>query len=293
MPEIQEILKAHGFPYPNTLIMAFIGGSTQHGASIAESSDTDWYGIFIPPKEKTLGIDSFEHFVFPGDVSHRTRANRNTDELDIALHSLQKWAGMAAKGNPTVLSFLYANDVWPQRTCKTCGVWKKHHSGHCDPSVAVSTCKDFVPGNYQNGVPWGRVADNANLFLCKTHYKPFIYYAQDQMERLMGLRGQKNINRDKLVDEFGYDTKYAMHIIRLLSEAKELMTDGKITYPRPEVELLKDIRRGKYKLLDIRQMGEQLNAEIITAAEHSSLPDSIDRGKISSLIADIHLEFYA
>jgi predicted nucleotidyltransferase len=237
--------------------MAFIGGSTQHGASIAESSDTDWYGIFIPPKEKTLGIDSFEHFVFPGDVSHRTRANRNTDELDIALHSLQKWAGMAAKGNPTVLSFLYAQGLG-----------------------AVSE-------------EWVKILQARELFLCKSHYKPFIYYAQDQMERLMGLRGQKNINRDKLVDEFGYDTKYAMHIIRLLSEAKELMTDGKITYPRPEVELLKDIRRGKYKLLDIRQMGEQLNAEIITAAEHSSLPDSIDRGKISSLIADIHLEFYA
>jgi hypothetical protein len=288
MPDIQEILKAHGFPYPNTLIMAFIGGSTQHGASIAESSDTDWYGIFIPPKEKTLGIDSFEHFVFPGDVSHRTRANRNTDELDIALHSLQKWAGMAAKGNPTVLSFLYAqlkyvNMVKQRVDCTACS---GDGMRHCP------TCSD--EGEYDRVFcPWQRVTDNKDLFLCKSHYKPFIYYAQDQMERLMGLRGQKNINRDKLVDEFGYDTKYAMHIIRLLSEAKELMTDGKITYPRPEVELLKDIRRGKYKLLDIRQMGEQLNAEIITAAEHSSLPDSIDRGKISSLIADIHLEFYA
>jgi predicted nucleotidyltransferase len=247
--------------------MAFIGGSTQHGASIAESSDTDWYGIFIPPKEKTLGIDSFEHFVFPGDVSHRTRANRNTDELDIALHSLQKWAGMAAKGNPTVLSFMFAKTEF-------IGSYHKHQ---------LDTGQQ----------PWLQVLKHRDVFLCKSHYKPFIYYAQDQMERLMGLRGQKNINRDKLVDEFGYDTKYAMHIIRLLSEAKELMTDGKITYPRPEVELLKDIRRGKYKLLDIRQMGEQLNAEIITAAEHSSLPDSIDRGKISSLIADIHLEFYA
>jgi predicted nucleotidyltransferase len=284
MPEIQEILKAHGFPYPNTLIMAFIGGSTQHGASIAESSDTDWYGIFIPPKEKTLGIDSFEHFVFPGDVSHRTRANRNTDELDIALHSLQKWAGMAAKGNPTVLSFLFANYVFPEPLpCWNCKqIFAKH----------PATCVAYVPIPYKKQF-WMHVLKHRDVFLCKSHYKPFIYYAQDQMERLMGLRGQKNINRDKLVDEFGYDTKYAMHIIRLLSEAKELMTDGTITYPRPEVELLKDIRRGKYKLLDIRQMGEQLNAEIITAAEHSSLPDSIDRGKISSLIADIHLEFYA
>lgn len=265
-----EIFAKHGFPYPNGLIMAFIGGSTQHGASIAESSDTDWYGIFIPSKEKTLGIDSYDHFVFPGDVSHRSRGTRNPDELDIALHSLQKWAAMAVKGNPTVLSFLFAKPEFAEQVA-----WTKEGSTRTE----------------MYGV-WGQVVKNTQLFLAKNHYRPFLHYAQDQMERLLGLRGQKNINRDYLVDEFGYDTKYAMHIIRLMSEAKELMQLGTITYPRPEVELLKDIRRGKYKLQDIYAMGNQLNSEVIAAAERTALPPEVDRAKVSALIADIHLDFY-
>jgi uncharacterized protein len=298
---IQEILAKHGFPYPDNLIMAFIGGSTQHGAKAddkvwctdprhgepcphdpvnpcpacvnecdpkyiirEQKSDTDYYGIFIPPKEKTLGIDSFEHFVYPGDTTKRSRGEREPGEVDIALHSLQKWAGMAAKGNPTVLSFLFSKLDFP--------IWKSDA--------------------YDTTFAWSKVYGDRDIFLAKSHYWPFIHYAQDQMERLMGLRGQKNINRDKLVDLYGYDTKYAMHIIRLLSEAKELMEDGRITYPRPEVEVLKDIRRGKYKLTELQEMGEQIRAEAEKARDKSSLPDKVDRAAISKLIADVHLEFY-
>lgn len=264
---IQEILTKHGFPFPDNLIMAFIGGSTQHGARADDcggQSDTDYYGIFIPPKEKVLGIDSFEHFVFPGDTKHRSRDNRDPFELDIALHSLQKWAGMAAKGNPTVLSFLFSKLEFP-------------------------ICKSDA---YDTTFAWSKVYTARDIFLAKSHYWPFIHYAQDQMERLMGLRGQKNVNRDKLVDLYGYDVKYAMHIIRLLSEAKELMEHGRITYPRPEVEVLKDIRRGKYRLTEIQDMGEQIRAEAEKARDKSALPDKVNRYAISKLIADVHLEFY-
>jgi hypothetical protein len=293
---IQEILAKHGFPYPDNLIMAFIGGSTQHGARADDcggQSDTDYYGIFIPPKEKTLGIDAFEHFVYPGDTTKRSRGEREPGEVDIALHSLQKWAGMVAKGNPTVLSFLFSTLEFQ---------YTKEHNDICYRCYgAGETSYDVEPCTVCDGdgeeklvlEPWQRILDNTLIFLAKSHYWPFIYYAQDQMERLMGLRGQKNINRDKLVDLYGYDTKYAMHIIRLLSEAKELMEDGRITYPRPEVEVLKDIRRGKYKLTELQEMGEQIRAEAEKARDKSSLPEKVDRAAISKLIADVHLEFYA
>jgi predicted nucleotidyltransferase len=232
-------------------------------------SDTDYYGIFIPPKEKTLGIDSFESFVFPGDVSHRKRGERDPNELDISLHSLQKWAGMAAKGNPTVISFLFSKLEY------------------------LLLISDTPADDKIRFAPWDWVLEQRDLFLAKSHYLPFIHYAHDQMQRLLGLRGQKNINRDHLVDLYGYDTKYAMHIIRLLIEAKELMQTGRISYPNLQVELLKDIRRGKFKLTEIHQMGEQLNAEVLAAVSTSPLPEKVDRAAISKLIADVHLEYYS
>jgi hypothetical protein len=43
--------------------MACIGGSQAHGAKLGETDDTDWYGLYIPPPTKVLGLEREEHFV--------------------------------------------------------------------------------------------------------------------------------------------------------------------------------------------------------------------------------------
>jgi hypothetical protein len=58
-----------------------------------------------------------------------------------------------------------------------------------------------------------------------------------------------------------YDTKYAMHVIRLYGEAKELMEQGRITLPRPNKDELVEIRHGKYSLAELQEWGAQLEAE--------------------------------
>jgi hypothetical protein len=35
----------YGFPYPEDLILTFIGGSQLHGAKLDGKDDTDWYGV--------------------------------------------------------------------------------------------------------------------------------------------------------------------------------------------------------------------------------------------------------
>jgi hypothetical protein len=54
----------YGFPYPENLIQAFIGGSQLHGAKVGATDDTDWYGVFIEPPAKMIGLDREEFFVF-------------------------------------------------------------------------------------------------------------------------------------------------------------------------------------------------------------------------------------
>jgi uncharacterized protein len=58
------------------------------------------------------------------------------------------------------------------------------------------------------------------------------------MERLCGRKGQKNIHRAAPEEKHGYDTKYAMHVIRLYLEGMEYIETGKITLPNPRVDLL-------------------------------------------------------
>jgi len=84
-----------------------------------------------------------------------------------------------------------------------------------------------------------------------------------------------------------------MHVIRLYGEAKELMEHGRITLPRPNRDELIEIRRGKYSLTEIRELGAQLESEALAAQATSPLPDQVDRDAISRLLADAHLRFWS
>jgi uncharacterized protein len=54
----------------------------------------------------------------------------------------------------------------------------------------------------------------------------YLGYLRGQKERLLGSRGQKNVNRPELVAAHGYDTKYAMHAARLGYQGLDLLGTG-------------------------------------------------------------------
>ena len=60
-------------------------------------------------------------------------------------------------------------------------------------------------------------------------------------------------NRPELVAVHGYDTKFAMHALRLGVQGTELLTTGRITLPVPEPDLsyLRQIRRGEIGLDEV------------------------------------------
>jgi hypothetical protein len=88
----------YGFPYPQNLIQAFVGGSQLHGAKVAGTDDTDWYGVYIEPPSKMMGLDRNEFFVF---TTGGKEGGNGPADVDVCLYTLRKWAGMAAKGNPS------------------------------------------------------------------------------------------------------------------------------------------------------------------------------------------------
>jgi predicted nucleotidyltransferase len=216
------------------------------------TDDTDWYGLYIPPPSKVLGLDREDHFVFT--TGGKLGGNGPWD-VDVCLYTLMKWAGLAVKGNPSALHFL------------------------------------FVPLEFTTDT-WNHVSTRSEIFLAKGHVKPFLGFADDQMKRLLGQKGQKNIHRADLEEKHGYDTKYAMHVTRLYGEANELMEHGRITLPRPNRDELVEIRRGKYSLVEIRELGAQLESEALAAQATSPLPDEVDREAINQLLADTRLRFW-
>lgn len=71
----------------------------------------------------------------------------------------------------------------------------------------------------------------------------------------------------------GVDWKAVMHAVRIAEEALEILRDGSITFPRPNVELLLDIRNGKLKYDMIMDYFETLLEDINAASATSILPD--------------------
>jgi predicted nucleotidyltransferase len=249
-----NLVALSGFGHPQNLIQLFVGGSELHGAKVGKTDDTDLYGVYIEDPEHALGLDSHEHFVWSTAGDDR---RNGPDDVDVTLYSLRKWAGMAAKGNATALHFLFA-----------------------EPHEI-------------NPASWQKVAKNHELFLARTSAKQFLGFADDQFKRLTGEKGQgKKGQRPEYIGEYGYDTKAAMHGLRLLYECLELMTHRRITLPRPEKDLLIKVRSGNWTLERVLAQAKNLTMKVEEAVAGSPLPERVDRTAISQLIAQVHLEFW-
>jgi predicted nucleotidyltransferase len=253
-PSLLDLVALSGFVQPQNLIHLFVGGSELHGAKVGKTDDTDLYGVYIEDPEQALGLNPSEHFVWSTAGNER---RNGPDDVDVTLYSLRKWAGMAAKGNATALHFLFAQpkEVEPRW-------WKKIQAG-------------------------------SELFLSRNSSKQFLGFADDQFKRLTGEKGSgKKGQRLEYIGKYGYDTKAAMHGLRLLYECLELMAHRRITLPRPEKDLLIEIRSGEWPLERVLAHAKKLSREVEQAVSSSPLPERVDRTAISRLVAQIHLDFW-
>lgn len=250
MNDLLQLAKDQDFPHADSIIHIFAGGSDQHGAKLSAKSDIDVCGVYIPPVEEIVGIVGEQHFVAStADEGSRNKAG----DVDITMYSLQKWARLACKGNPTVLGYIFMPPAID-------GVWAKV------------------------------IFPNRHLFLASSHAEQFMGFGRSQMQRINGERGSgKHGQRDPLIEKFGYDTKSAMHMIRMMTECRELLTEGTISYPRPEVETLLEIRRGEWSKTRVEQEYLRLEVEIKELRDSSSLPDKVDRAAVSKVITEAHL----
>jgi uncharacterized protein len=249
-----EHIRDSGFRSPEALIHCFVGGSELHGAKIGATDDLDIYGVFMEKPAQALGLDPQEHFVWSTAGDER---RNGPDDVDVTLYSLRKWAALAIKGNPTALHFLFA-----------------------DATEIKSRTWEFI-------------VKSAPLFICKNASAQFIGFATDQRQRVTGEKGKgAKGRRPEYECKYGYDTKAAMHTLRLLYEGIELMQYGRITLPRPEKELLIEVRSGAWPLEKFVHEAEALSGKLSEAAAGSKLPDVVDRYSVSTLIAEAHLRHW-
>lgn len=248
---VKHVLDA-GFPLKTeSLIHLFVGGSQLHGAKVSGYDDLDIYGCYIEPPERILGVLPLEHYVW----SSGSATEKNTaDDVDVTTYSLHRWGELIRKGNPAILHYLFAaNALSPSDT------WEEFIGCHREQLISKRAAMQYLG------------------------------FAASQRMRLTGERGMgRHGQRPDLIERYGFDVKFAMHYVRLLGECRELLREHKVTLPRPEKELLIDIRTGKYTQEQVFKLGDDLAHECEELLEKSDLPDTVNVTTLSRQIADAY-----
>jgi len=213
-------------------------GSTAHGLHLAGTDDRDEMAVAIEPPSRLIGLRPFEHHIHR-TAEERTRHDPDADQrrhgrtprsrpgdLDLVVYSLRKYVRLAANGNPTVQILLF---VEPLRSTR-----------------------------------WGdRLRARADLFASREAGARFLGYLQAQRERLLGQRGQMRVTRTELIEAHGYDTKFAMHALRLGYQGVEYLRTGRLTLPMTTGrEHCLDVRLGRLPLSEVIRSIEALETEL-------------------------------
>lgn len=114
--------------------------------------------------------------------------------------------------------------------------------------------------------------------------------------RLLGLRGgghgrRSGGQREELVGEHGYDTKYAMHCVRLGFQCIELLTTRRLQLPiqGEPAEWLRAVRRGDVPFEEWQRRWRALDEALEKLGVDESHPSGPDRLRIERWGVEAHL----
>lgn len=229
-----------------------------------DDSDQDLYGFCIPPKDMVFPhlsgeiagfgtqIQRFEQF-----QQHHVHELDRKKEYDMQIYSIVKYFQLCMDNNPNMIDSLF--------TDQTC----------------VLKCTKLAQ----------HIRDNRKIFLHKGSWFRFKGYAYSQMHK-MGLKSpQAGSKRRATVDKWGFDVKFAYHIVRLLNEVEQILTEGDLDLRRNN-EQLKAIRRGDWTMEQVEQYFVMKEKSLETLYTESKLQHSPDESLIKKLLLETLEEHY-
>lgn len=252
---------------PDNVHYETIMGSVAYGVS-SDTSDMDVYGFCIPPKELIFPhlageIEGFgrqkkrfeqyqqHHIVDESEMGGKGR------EYDLSIYNIVKYFSLCMENNPNMI-----DSLWTPQECV----------------LHITKVGNMV-------------RDNRRLFLHKGSWHKFRGYAYSQLHKMAGKRPEAGSKRQKLREEFGFDVKFAYHVVRLLDEAEQILANGDIDLRRNR-EQLKAIRRGEMSEEEIREWASSKEKYLEELYHTSTLQHSPDEEKIKKLLLECLEEHY-
>ncbi len=102
----------------------------------------------------------------------------------------------------------------------------------------------------------------------------------------------RNPQRSILEEKFGYDTKHAMHLVRLMRMCREIILTGKVIVKRPDAAELLEIRDGVWSYEQLIEWSDKQEQELNELCKTSNaIPKLPDNDKLDNLCSDVISEF--
>jgi predicted nucleotidyltransferase len=243
---------------PENLHYLTIMGSEAYGVSSGDS-DKDLYGFCVPPKEMIWphlagAIPGFGRQPVSFEQYQQHGIKHTTDRevvYDFSIYSIVKYFNLCMENNPNMIDSLF--------TPQSCVIWST--------PMAVM------------------VRNNRQLFLHKGAYPKFKGYAYSQLHKMAIKQPQEGGKRAANVEEHGYDTKFAYHLVRLLNEVEQLLMTGTLDLQQSR-EMLKEIRRGGWTEEQVRVYFSDKERQLDELYVKSGLRPEPDEAVIKQLLVD-------
>jgi len=235
----------------NGVQLEVIMGSIAYGVA-NDSSDMDVYGFAIPSRDYVFPHlrGEIEGFSTRGPRFEQFQQHHIKDhpkEYDLCIYNITKYFRLCMESNPNMVDSLFV-----PRRC-----------------VLYSTSVGEL------------VRENRHLFLSKAAWPKFKGYAYAQLHKMRTKKPEGS--RVATIEKYGYDVKFAYHVVRLLGEVEQILATGELNLEANR-EQLKAIRRGEWSMEKIVEFFEQKEKDLESVYKESKLPYTADEAAIKGLL---------
>jgi len=293
------------------LIFMTLAGSNMYGTN-TKDSDIDLRGVCIPPKNVVMGFA-------------RNFEQQNYENEDTVVYGLTKFMKLCLANNPNIIELLFAPEdcirtmtpTWEKlrerrdeivsakcyhtftgyahsqlNRLKGHREWLRNPPTHC-PAREEFGLKASGQGLKQatKGVDLAEVSPEALMVIEKEKRYRAAKRRWDDYQRW---KKERNPARAKLEAAHGFDTKHALHLVRLLRMGYEILTTGKVIVRRPDAEELLAIRNGLYSLDELLEIVEALKLKLDKVNEDKSyvVPFGPPHQEMSDFCVELHEHYW-
>lgn len=158
---------------------------------------------------------------------------------DEKYYSLRKFLSLYVRCNPNIVEFLW-----------------------CDESNIVLSTPEYE-----------LLREHREQLLCRNVLDSFMGYATSRVKKLETELHQPTSVRAASKEKFGYDTKDAMHLVRLMRMGVEILEGKGVIVRRHDADELQAIRNGEWALSKVLNHAEEMKRRFAELELETTLPE--------------------